>query len=125
MLGWRRAVGDHGESLAEAHLKRQGFRILHRNLRTPYGEIDLVCRDGGAIVLVEVKTRRSKAKGLAIESITAAKRRALTRSAQYLARRYRWGDVRVRFDVVAIQFSDDATAEPEVRHVRNAFEASE
>ena len=125
MLGWRRAVGDRGESLAEAYLKRQGFRILHRNLRTPYGEIDLVCRDGATIVFVEVKTRRSMTKGLAIERITAAKRRALTRSAMYLARRYRWGDVRLRFDVVAVQLPDNEAAEPEVRHVRAAFEASE
>ena len=43
----------------------------------------------------------------------------------YLARRYRWGDVRLRFDVVAVQLPDNEAAEPEVRHVRAAFEASE
>jgi putative endonuclease len=52
------ALGRSGEDLAERYLRRKGYRILGRNIRTPYGELDLVARRRGCIVFVEVKTRR-------------------------------------------------------------------
>jgi putative endonuclease len=54
----RRALGRHGEQLAEAHLARLGFRTLDRNVRTRSGEIDLIAFDGETLVFVEVKTLR-------------------------------------------------------------------
>ncbi|RMG40197.1 MAG: YraN family protein, partial [Planctomycetota bacterium] len=62
--------------------------------------------------------------GEAIERITAGKRRALSRSASFLAHRHGWHDVPMRFDVVAVQWDEASGAAPEVRHVRGAFEAS-
>ena len=47
----RRLVGDEGEGRAEAYLRRQGFRILGRNVRSPSGELDLVADDQGVLVL--------------------------------------------------------------------------
>ena len=55
----RRQLGDHGEDLAAAALKQQGYKILERNYVTPLGEIDLVARQGQVLVVVEVKTRKS------------------------------------------------------------------
>lgn len=55
----RRAFGDAGERLAERALLERGWRVLARNARTRYGEIDLVCHDGAGYVFVEVKTRRA------------------------------------------------------------------
>lgn len=57
----RRALGSHGETLAAAHLQRRGFTVVARNVRTRHGEIDLIACDGGALVFVEVKTRRAPA----------------------------------------------------------------
>jgi putative endonuclease len=54
----RRALGRLGEDEAAAHLRRLGFRIVERNLRTRHGEIDLIAFDGKTLVIVEVKTRR-------------------------------------------------------------------
>ena len=51
----RRLVGDEGEGRAEAYLRRQGFRILGRNVRSPLGELDLIADDQGVLVFVEVK----------------------------------------------------------------------
>lgn len=51
-------LGRRGEALAEQHLRTAGYEILDRNVRTRYGEIDLVARDGACIVFVEVRTRR-------------------------------------------------------------------
>jgi putative endonuclease len=55
----RRILGDGGEHLAERALVDRGWRVLERNARTRYGEIDLVCHDGKGYVFVEVKTRRA------------------------------------------------------------------
>jgi putative endonuclease len=55
----RRRVGKCGEDHAAGHLERLGHRLLARNVRTRFGEIDLIAFDGGTIVFVEVKTRRA------------------------------------------------------------------
>jgi putative endonuclease len=54
----RRGLGRHGEELAAAHLDRMGFAPLGRNVRTRYGEIDLIAFNGHTLIFVEVKTRR-------------------------------------------------------------------
>jgi putative endonuclease len=53
----RRALGRLGEDIAAAHLERLGFVTLARNVRTRYGEIDLIVFDGRTLAFVEVKTR--------------------------------------------------------------------
>ena len=53
----RRTLGRRGEELAAAHLEELGFRVLERNARTRYGEIDLISFDGSTLVFAEVKTR--------------------------------------------------------------------
>jgi putative endonuclease len=55
----RRSVGRRGEDHAAGHLERLGYRILARNVRTRFGEIDLIAFDGRSIVFAEVKTRRA------------------------------------------------------------------
>ncbi|HEY7741758.1 MAG TPA: YraN family protein [Burkholderiales bacterium] len=94
--------GGPAEDLAAAFLERQGLRILERNYRCRFGEIDLVARSGGLLVFVEVRARSSEAFGGAAGSITAAKRRRLVAAARhYLARR--GADVPCRFDVVLVR----------------------
>jgi len=56
-----RALGRLGEEIALAHLARLGLELVARNVRTRYGEIDLIAYDGSALVFVEVKTRRGAA----------------------------------------------------------------
>jgi putative endonuclease len=56
----RRALGRLGEQLAAAHLERLGYAIIARNVRTRYGEIDLIAFNGESLIFVEVKTRRSR-----------------------------------------------------------------
>jgi putative endonuclease len=55
----RRALGALGEDLAVEHIRRLGFVVVARNLRTSRGEIDLIAFDGHTLVFVEVKTRRA------------------------------------------------------------------
>lgn len=81
-----RGDGARAEDAACAFLVRQGLAIVARNVRSRYGEIDIVARDGGVLVFVEVRLRSSRAFGGAASSITAAKRARLVAAAQsYLA----------------------------------------
>lgn len=74
----RRALGRLGEELAAAHLRRLGFSVLARNVRTRRGEIDLIAFDGATLVFAEVKTRRATARDRhidpALEPLTALRR---------------------------------------------------
>ncbi|TME64795.1 MAG: YraN family protein [Chloroflexi bacterium] len=66
----RALLGLAGERAAEAALLRRGMRVVARNARTRFGEIDLVCRDGTEFVFVEVKTRRAGSFVAAAEAVT-------------------------------------------------------
>ena len=72
----RRVLGRQGEDLAAEHLRKAGYRILDRNVRSRLGEIDIVALDGVCIVFVEVRTVRSAAI-LPEESVGPAKQRQL------------------------------------------------
>lgn len=69
----RRLFGDAGEHAAERELVRRGMRVVARNARTRYGEIDLVCHDGRGYVFVEVKTRRASSFVPAVEAVDGLK----------------------------------------------------
>jgi len=98
----RRAQGDAGERQAEALLVGKGYSILERNLRTRWGEVDLIARDGPEVVFVEVKSRRVGTLTPAIESVTPTKLRRLVELAEaYLARR-EGGEPPWRIDVVTV-----------------------
>ena len=58
----RRELGRRGEQLAGRHLRRLGFSVLARNVRTRHGEIDLIVFDGESLVFVEVKALRATAR---------------------------------------------------------------
>ena len=75
--------GALAEEAAAEFLKGRGLRLLERNYSCRFGEIDLIMRDGGTLVFVEVRYRRNKAFGGAIESITGAKREKLLRAARH------------------------------------------
>jgi putative endonuclease len=78
----RRIFGDAGEHIAERALRELGWRIVARNARTRYGEIDLICHDGRGYVFVEVKTRRAGSFVSAIEAVGPRKLGRLERLAQ-------------------------------------------
>jgi putative transposase len=114
----RRQLGDHGEDLAAAVLKKQGYKILERNYTTPLGEIDLIARQGKILVIIEVKTRKSTRFGSPQEAVSAAKQAKLRRLADYYMKDKHLTDTPVRFDVVAITLSD---AGPQIEIISNAF----
>jgi putative endonuclease len=94
----RRALGLAGERAAETELARSGLRVVARNQRTRFGEIDLVCRDRDGYVFVEVKTRRAGSFVAAAEAVGRRKLGRLARlGAGWLAMR---GERNARWRVV-------------------------
>lgn len=97
------AVGRYGERVAVEHLVAAGYQVLDRNWRCRWGELDVVAADGGCLVAVEVKTRRSTSAGYPLEAVSPAKVLRLRRlvAAWLQDHRDRWWDD-VRIDVVAV-----------------------
>lgn len=96
-------AGDAGEDLALAHLERAGLTLVDRQVSSRFGEIDLIMRDRGEWVFVEVRSRTRSDFGSAADSVTFAKQQKLRRSAQAWLQRHH-GDrlPACRFDVCAI-----------------------
>jgi putative endonuclease len=122
MTDHRRALGAQGETLAAAHLERQGYRIVGRNVRADGVELDLVAARGRLRIFVEVKTRRSRRLGLPEEAIDVRKQERLVRGAAAWMREHRVRNGSVRFDVIALERSADGTWT--LRHLPGAFDAS-
>ena len=99
----RRSLGHFGETVAEGFLRRQGYEIVERNWRCRQGEIDLVARQGGDWVIVEVRTRRGNACGTPEESLTITKQRHLLRAAAAFFQERGLEDVSWRIDLVAVE----------------------
>jgi putative endonuclease len=99
--------GAAAEAMAAQFLERQGLAIVARNFRTRRGEIDLIARDGGTLVFVEVRLRRAATHGGAAESITAAKQARLVAAAQLYLMRLRAAPP-CRFDAVLLDALDPA-----------------
>ena len=109
------ARGEAAENLAAAYLQRAGLKLVERNYRCRFGEIDLIARDGATLVFVEVRMRSSERFGGAAASITRAKQHKLLRT----ARHYLAGIARApqcRFDAMLINGNTNA-----IEWLKNAF----
>lgn len=114
--------GEAGERAAEKYLRRLGLKYLTRNFRSDRGEIDLVFRDGDALVFVEVKTRSSEVWTRPAAAVDARKRRLLSRTALDYLRLIKNPQVKFRFDIVEVLLVDGVVRE--VRHLPNCFPLS-
>ena len=109
--------GSDAENLAAVFLQRAGLKIVARNYRCRFGEIDLIVRDGNTLVFVEVRMRTSDRYGGAAASITATKRAKLLRAARhYIADIAR--PPACRFDALLVNGKDRS-----IEWLKNAFGA--
>jgi putative endonuclease len=111
-------LGRQGEDLAAAYLVAHGYRILARNWRCPEGEVDVIARHEGTVVIVEVKTRTSLSYGHPLEAITAGKLARLRRLAACWCRSQETQGP-VRIDGIGILFPPDGPAR--VEHVEGVY----
>jgi putative endonuclease len=114
----RQQLGLRGEAIAVLEIERQGYVILDRRYRTRFGEIDIIARDGDAVVFVEVKTKSDSRYGDPAEMVTAGKQRRLVSMAEEYAAGHRLDNTPCRFDVVAV---DASIVPPAVTIYKDAF----
>lgn len=101
--GERIALGKAGEEAAVAFLKRSGYAVLERNYRTPLGEIDAVARQGGSLVVVEIKSRASSSFGPPYLSVTQRKKRKIVQNALFYLKKKGLSGSSWRIDVVSVK----------------------
>ena len=120
---FRKLLGDRGERAAVKYLKTQGFRIIAKQYRSSFGEVDIIAEDRRTTVFVEVKTRTSTNDGQPFEAVDLRKQEKITRIALAWLKQHDRLEQSARFDVVSILWPDES-GEPQIQHFRNAFEAT-
>ncbi len=117
-------VGRIGERIALHHLEGKGYRIVDANYQCRWGEVDLIALDGPVWVFVEVRTRRNAAYGSPEESVTPAKARRLTLTAQDFLRQRVAASANLewRIDLVAILLGPNRRV-LSINHLENIVEA--
>lgn len=118
MLGRHQVFGQIGELHAERFLKKQKYKILAKNYKTLYGEIDLVAKIKSTYVFVEVKTRSSKSFGLPQDAVDRKKQIKIINSAENFLDKHKLFDVDYRFDIIEVV--GDAN-NFEINHIIDAF----
>ena len=120
-------LGTRGEQIAINYLQNLGYRILERNYRNRLGEIDIIARQGRDLVFIEVKTRSDNLFGSPFDSVTASKKRQLSKVALEYLSKHDWLDNPARFDVVGVRLINKNGTwlqDARVEIVQNAFELS-
>ena len=115
--GSNQRVGKWGEDIVAAYLAARGYEIVARNARTPYGEIDIITRQGDITVFVEVKTLRSSKHFFPEQNVTARKQAHMLACAQHYAAENaidHW-----QLDVIAVEGT--IGLEPKITHFENAI----
>ncbi len=107
--------------MAAEELTRQGYRIIERNFRCRYGEIDLIAEDANDLIFIEVKTRRGDAYGLPEEAVTQRKQQKIVQVATYYLDLHACSERSWRIDVVAVQLSSNGHFE-EIRVHQHAVQ---
>jgi putative endonuclease len=118
----RRQIGAAGEDAAARHLAALGYRIVDRNFRTRYGELDIVAAGEGCLVFCEVKSRLGHdAVARALQAVGPDKRRRLRRmAAEWFRNRSGPGMKETRFDAIGVAMAGDGTVLA-LEHVKDAF----
>lgn len=122
-------VGQIGEELAARFLRKNGYRLVAANFKTPVGrnrlgaqvtgEIDLIALDADILCFVEVKTRSSDAFAAPLAAVTLQKQRQIIRTAKMYRKVFRLQSIRFRYDVISVILPENSR--PTIEHFRNYF----
>ncbi len=113
-------IGDFGETIAVKYLLKNGYKILRRNFKLKFGEIDIIAKKDGCIVFTEVKTRRSSRFGEPSEYVDYRKQMRIKKTASCYADMI---NDEIRFDVIEVLYEQngDRLFISRVNHIENAF----
>ena len=120
----KKELGAKGEEVAVSYLKSRGYRIVERNYRIRFGEIDIIAEQGDDLVFIEVKTRSGTLFGSPFESVTKQKQKQLSKVALEYISKQGFHDRPARFDVVGIELQkgSETFQDAAVEVLQNAFD---
>lgn len=117
MTRYKKEIGAWGEDIAADWLAEHGCEIIARNIRSPYGEIDIVARQGDVTIFVEVKTLTSSANFFPETNITPRKQQHMLNSAQHYAAEHEID----HWQIDAIAVEGKPGTEPIITHFENVI----
>jgi putative endonuclease len=117
-MNLRQTFGRYGEDRAAVYLEDRGYEILERNWRSRNGEIDLVAKDNGQIVFVEVKTRNGSGYGHPFEAITPDKISRMRRLAADWCLAKQVSGLKIRLDAISVLVSGGRVS---IEHLKQVF----
>jgi putative endonuclease len=121
MTKYRKEIGAWGEGVAADWLTEHGFTVLACNVRTPYGEIDIIAQSGDVTVFVEVKSRTSASMGLPEISVTSRKQQHMLAAAEHYAAENNIDHWQI--DVISVEGKPgDGGSNPVVTHFENIIQ---
>lgn len=116
MTRYKKEIGAWGEAAAADWLAEHGYQVLGRNIRTPYGEIDIIARQGEIVVFVEVKTLTSSKDFFPEEAITPTKQQHMMDAADHYCAENEIDHWQI--DVIAVEGKPGGV--PSITHFENA-----
>jgi len=115
----RKILGEKGEKIAEKFLKKNHFKIIEKNYKNRYGEIDIIAMDGDYLVFVEVKTKSCADFSEPETWVDFKKQNQLIKLANFYLSEKDFNDINCRFDVIGITLGKDN--KEKIVHIENAF----
>lgn len=112
-----RTIGTRYEKVAAEYLEQKGYKILQKNYRNRYGEIDVIAQKDAVLVFIEIKFRSSDSYRDPLEAVDQRKQKRISQTALFYYAAHGYSEnASCRFDVIGIY--EDGT----VKHIENAFE---
>lgn len=117
--GWLRR-GARAETMVVEYLLQQGYRIIDRNVRSRFGELDIIAERGDVVAFVEVRMRKDTAFDSPLSSVNEAKRRKVVKTATAYCLRHNLFARSIRFDVASVVGESPRAT---IEHIEDAFQA--
>ena len=119
MTTQKQNIGKLGEDVAVKYLENHGYKILERNYRKPWGEIDIVAQQSDELVFVEVKPQNQEFEWRPEENVTRHKKRQLSKIINTYLKEHRvYSEIDFRVDVLGIIINDE-TKIAQIEHIQN------
>ena len=118
--------GDFGENAVCEYLENRGYKIIARNFRKPFGEIDIIALHNGEVAFVEVKSRKFESLTDGADAVNRDKRRKIVRTARaFLSENGEFRNMNARFDVASVVLTTEVVPRVlELEYFEDAFEAA-
>lgn len=116
---YKQEIGKSGEDIAANYLTNIGYNVIERNFECWQGEIDIIALDKNEIVFIEVKTRRNRKYGLAVEAVNNNKKKHLWKAVEYYIYSRNLQKEFIRIDVIEVYLNKDKV---KINHIKKAIE---